>query len=192
MKFEEAEPNSSAFGGFPFDLSAVCLNVTKKPQWHPVSKFMAPAPGPSDRENRALIPSSPPAVGKRTRPNWPPSIRREEANVLSSLKKRLGYYKVRNTSTFKTILTKEDREDENLVGEENEMTVRGSSEQTPGDAAHKTDLLKQKGEHVGFSSEETEVEKARFTYKKESLRFCLCCRVNCRGPRAWQSRREKV
>lgn len=45
MKFEEAEPNSSAFGGFPFDLSAVCLNVTKKPQWHPVSKFMAPAPG---------------------------------------------------------------------------------------------------------------------------------------------------
>lgn len=51
---------------------------------------------------------------------------------------------------------------------------------------------KQKGEHVGFSSEETEVEKARFTYKKESLRFCLCCRVNCRGPRAWQSRREKV
>ncbi|KAK6636721.1 hypothetical protein RUM43_010384 [Polyplax serrata] len=142
MKFEEAEPNSSAFGGFPFDLSAVCLNVTKKPQWHPVSKFMAPAPGPSDRENRALIPSSPPAGGKRTRPNWPPSIRREEANVLSSLKKRLGYYKVRNTSTFKTILTKEDREDENLVGEENEMTVRGSSEQTPGDAAHKTDLLK--------------------------------------------------
>lgn len=69
---------------------------------------------------RASIQSSTPLPTKRSRPNWPPSVRREEAKVLMNLRKRLGFHRVRNTSIFKTIPSYEEQGVDESCFEESE------------------------------------------------------------------------
>lgn len=174
MELGETDADA-AFGAYPFDPSAVGVNVNNR--W-PVSKRLLMAH--QDTGNRALPPSPPPliiggGIGPSASANWPPSRRREEARALSNLEKRVGSCRVRNTSSFKMIpiVDEKDREERNR-DKESSTSLNSNKTEAPKGLDNRPQMLRKIYTNRPLSIINDTSETDTEWYTSEFITECLC------------------